>query len=80
MAIGGVVQMLSPQTIGLASKQSAITKLAAPLWGNNRQLRQSVPLLYGRRPYRWRDHLPPVSMLKISSKHAVMGLLNMGVT
>lgn len=51
MAIGGVVQMLSPQTTGLASKQSADNKASYAFGGVTNTTAQGnpVPLLYGRR-------------------------------
>lgn len=51
MALGGVVQMLSPQTIGLASKQSADNKASYAFGGVTNTTAQGnpVPLLYGRR-------------------------------
>ncbi|MFQ3393588.1 tail assembly protein [Enterobacter mori] len=51
MAIGGVVQMLSPQTTGLASKQSADNRASYAFGGVTNTTAQGnpVPLLYGRR-------------------------------
>lgn len=51
MAIGGVVQMLSPQTTGLASKQSADNQASYAFGGVTNTTAQGnpVPLLYGRR-------------------------------
>jgi len=51
MALGGVVQMLSPQTIGLASKQSADNKASYAFGGVTNTTAQGnpVPLLYGKR-------------------------------
>ncbi|WP_421533019.1 tail assembly protein [Lelliottia amnigena] len=51
MALGGVVQMLSPQTTGLASKQSADNKASYAFGGVTNTTTQGnpVPLLYGRR-------------------------------
>lgn len=51
MALGGVVQMLSPQTTGLASKQSADNKASYAFGGVTNTTAQGnpVPLLYGRR-------------------------------
>lgn len=51
MAIGGVVQMLSPQTTGLASKQSADNQASYAFGGVTNTAAQGypVPLLYGRR-------------------------------
>ena len=51
MAVGGVVQMLSPQTTGLASKQSADNQASYAFGGVTNTAAQGypVPLLYGRR-------------------------------
>lgn len=51
MALGGVVQMLSPQTTGLASKQSADNKASYAFGGviNTTAQGNPVPLLYGKR-------------------------------
>lgn len=51
MALGGVVQMLSPQTTGLASKQSADNQASYAFGGVTNTTAQGnpVPLLYGRR-------------------------------
>ncbi|EOZ7955925.1 tail assembly protein [Enterobacter asburiae] len=51
MALGGVVQMLSPQTTGLASKQSADNRASYAFGGVTNTTAQGnpVPLLYGRR-------------------------------
>lgn len=51
MALGGVVQMLSPQTTGLASKQSADNNASYAFGGVTNTTAQGnpVPLLYGRR-------------------------------
>ncbi|WP_336222757.1 tail assembly protein [Enterobacter bugandensis] len=51
MALGGVVQMLSPQTTGLASKQSADNKASYAFGGVTNTTAQGnpVPLLYGKR-------------------------------
>lgn len=51
MALGGIVQMLSPQTTGLASKQSADNKASYAFGGVTNTTAQGnpVPLLYGRR-------------------------------
>ncbi|WP_350310067.1 tail assembly protein [Enterobacter sichuanensis] len=51
MAIGGVVKMLSPQTTGLASKQSADNKASYAFGGVTNTTAQGnpVPLLYGKR-------------------------------
>jgi len=51
MALGGVVQMLSPQTTGLASKQSADNKASYAFGGVTNTTAQGnpVPLLYGWR-------------------------------
>ncbi|HHA1256923.1 putative phage tail protein [Enterobacter asburiae] len=51
MTLGGVVQMLSPQTTGLASKQSADNKASYAFGGVTNTTAQGnpVPLLYGRR-------------------------------
>lgn len=51
MAIGGVVQMLSPQTTGLASKQSADNQASYAFGGvtNTTSQGNSVPVLYGKR-------------------------------
>ncbi|MGV1169417.1 tail assembly protein [Enterobacter asburiae] len=51
MALGGVVQMLSPQTTGLASKQSADNKASYAFGGVTNTTAQCnpLPLLYGRR-------------------------------
>lgn len=51
MAIGGVVQMLSPQTTGLASKQSADNQASYAFGGvtNTTSQGNPVPVLYGKR-------------------------------
>lgn len=51
MMLGGVVQMLSPQPSGLASKQSADNKASYAFGGITNTAAQGypVPLLYGRR-------------------------------
>ncbi|EOW2332811.1 tail assembly protein [Citrobacter freundii] len=51
MALGGVVQMLSPQSTGLASKQSADNRASYAFGGVTNTAAQGypVPLLYGRR-------------------------------
>lgn len=51
MALGGVVQMLSPQPSGLASKQSADNRASYAFGGITNTAAQGypVPLLYGRR-------------------------------
>ncbi|MGN8238675.1 tail assembly protein [Enterobacter sp.] len=51
MALGGVVQMLSPQTTGLATKQSADNKASYAFGGVTNTTAQGnpVPLLYGKR-------------------------------
>ncbi|QCE29058.1 tail assembly protein [Enterobacter bugandensis] len=51
MALGGVVQMLSPQPTGLASKQSADNKASYAFGGVTNTTAQGnpVPLLYGKR-------------------------------
>lgn len=51
MALGGVVQILSPQTTGLASKQSADNKASYAFGGVTNTTAQGnpVPLLYGKR-------------------------------
>lgn len=51
MALGGVVQMLSPQTTGLASKQSADNNASYAFGGVTNTTAQGnpVPLLYGKR-------------------------------
>lgn len=51
VTLGGVVQMLSPQTTGLASKQSADNKASYAFGGVTNTTAQGnpVPLLYGRR-------------------------------
>lgn len=51
MALGGVVQMLSPQTTGLASKQSADNMASYAFGGVTNTTAQGnpVPLLYGKR-------------------------------
>lgn len=51
MALGGVVQMLSPQATGLASKQSADNQASYAFGGVTNTAAQGypVPLLYGRR-------------------------------
>lgn len=51
MTLGGVVQMLSPQTTGLASKQSADNQASYAFGGVTNTTAQGnpVPLLYGRR-------------------------------
>jgi predicted phage tail protein len=51
MAIGGVVQMLSPQTTGLASKQSADNRASYAFGGvtNTTSQGNPVPILYGKR-------------------------------
>ncbi|HDR2471460.1 TPA: tail assembly protein [Enterobacter soli] len=51
LALGGVIQMLSPQTKGLASKQSADNKASYAFGGVTNTTAQGnpVPLLYGKR-------------------------------
>ncbi|MBN6597070.1 tail assembly protein [Citrobacter sp. RHB21-C05] len=51
VALGGVVQMLSPQTTGLASKQSADNRASYAFGGVTNTAAQGypVPLLYGKR-------------------------------
>lgn len=51
MMLGGVVQMLSPQPAGLASKQSADNKASYAFGGVTNTAAQGnpVPLLYGKR-------------------------------
>ena len=51
MMLGGVVQMLSPQPSGLASKQSADNQASYAFGGITNTAAQGypVPLLYGRR-------------------------------
>ncbi|WP_431623748.1 tail assembly protein [Enterobacter roggenkampii] len=51
LALGGVVQMLSPQPTGLASKQSADNRASYAFGGVTNTAAQGypVPLLYGRR-------------------------------
>ena len=51
MAIGGVIQMLSPQTSGLASKQDADNQASYAFGGVTNTAAQGypVPLLYGKR-------------------------------
>lgn len=51
MMLGGVVQMLSPQTAGLASKQSADNQASYAFGGVTNTAAQGypVPLLYGER-------------------------------
>ena len=51
MMIGGVVQMMSPQTVGLASKQSADNQASYAFGGVTNTTAQGnpVPLLYGKR-------------------------------
>jgi predicted phage tail protein len=51
MAVGGVVQMLSPQAAGLVSKQSADNRASYAFGGVTNTAAQGypVPLLYGRR-------------------------------
>ena len=51
MTLGGVVQMLSPQPTGLASKQSADNRASYAFGGVTNTAAQGypVPLLYGRR-------------------------------
>ncbi|HGT9291633.1 TPA: tail assembly protein [Enterobacter kobei] len=51
MALGGVIQMLSPQPKGLASKQSADNRASYAFGGVTNTAAQGypVPLLYGRR-------------------------------
>ncbi|MBL5882548.1 tail assembly protein [Lelliottia aquatilis] len=51
MMIGGVVQMMSPQTAGLASKQSADNQASYAFGGVTNTTAQGnpVPLLYGKR-------------------------------
>lgn len=51
MTLGGVVQMLSPQTSGLASKQSSDNKASYAFGGVTNTASQGypVPLLYGKR-------------------------------
>ena len=51
MIAGGVVQMLSPQPTGLASKQSADNRASYAFGGVTNTAAQGypVPLLYGRR-------------------------------
>lgn len=51
MALGGVIQMLSPQAGGLASKQDADNKASYAFGGVTNTTAQGnpVPLLYGKR-------------------------------
>jgi predicted phage tail protein len=51
MALGGVIQMLSPQTSGLASKQDADNQASYAFGGVTNTTAQGypVPLLYGKR-------------------------------
>lgn len=51
MALGGVIQMLSPQTAGLASKQDADNQASYAFGGVTNTAAQGypVPLLYGKR-------------------------------
>lgn len=51
MMVGGVVQMLSPQPTGLASKQDADNRASYAFGGVTNTAAQGypVPLLYGRR-------------------------------
>lgn len=51
MALGGVIQMLSPQPTGLASKQSADNRASYAFGGVTNTAAQGypVPLLYGKR-------------------------------
>ncbi|MDF7759054.1 tail assembly protein [Kosakonia cowanii] len=51
MAVGGVMQMISPQAQGLASKQSADNKASYAFGGVTNTAAQGypVPLLYGKR-------------------------------
>lgn len=51
MMVGGVVQMLSPQTTGLASKQSADNQASYAFGGvtNTTSQGNPVPVLYGKR-------------------------------
>lgn len=51
MALGGIVQMLSPQASGLASKQSSDNQASYAFGGVTNTAAQGypVPLLYGRR-------------------------------
>lgn len=51
MMLGGVVQMLSPQTAGLASKQDADNRASYAFGGVTNTAAQGypVPLLYGKR-------------------------------
>lgn len=51
MVLGGIVQMLSPQATGLASKQSAENRASYAFGGVTNTAAQGypVPLLYGRR-------------------------------
>lgn len=51
MALGGVIQMLSPQTSGLASKQDADNQASYAFGGVTNTAAQGypVPLLYGKR-------------------------------
>lgn len=51
MALGGVIQMLSPQTAGLASKQDADNRASYAFGGVTNTAAQGypVPLLYGKR-------------------------------
>ncbi|MEQ0827182.1 tail assembly protein [Enterobacter dykesii] len=51
MMVGGVVQMLSPQPTGLASKQSADNRASYAFGGVTNTAAQGypIPLLYGRR-------------------------------
>ncbi|MDL0064798.1 tail assembly protein [Enterobacter chengduensis] len=51
LALGGIVQMLSPQPTGLASKQSADNRASYAFGGVTNTAAQGypVPLLYGRR-------------------------------
>ncbi len=51
MMLGGIVQMLSPQPAGLASKQDAENRASYAFGGVTNTTAQGnpVPLLYGRR-------------------------------
>ena len=51
LAIGGVIQMLSPQSTGLASKQDAANQASYAFGGVTNTAAQGypVPLLYGKR-------------------------------
>lgn len=51
MMVGGVVQMLSPQPAGLASKQDAANQASYAFGGVTNTVAQGypVPLLYGKR-------------------------------